>query len=124
MATPSGMAVFFDPKVNAMLKKVLNVWGEFLQSPESAYVLDDNAKIGWLGKHGVKHLVTVANLGVSNHSFDELFICDPTAKNHGFKSWVSAEPHGLKQSCAHRQYSPGRLLYPALQGGSAAGGLT
>src|ERR1700733_5449425 len=40
MGTPSGFALFLDPEVNAMLKKILNVWGEFLMSPASAYVLD------------------------------------------------------------------------------------
>lgn len=31
MGTPSGHAAFLDPDVNRMLKKVLNVWGEYLQ---------------------------------------------------------------------------------------------
>lgn len=31
MATPSGHAAFLDPDVNRMLKKVLNVWGQYLQ---------------------------------------------------------------------------------------------
>lgn len=31
MTTPSGHAAFLDPQVNAMMKKVLNEWGKFLQ---------------------------------------------------------------------------------------------
>ena len=33
--TPSGYAAFLEPQVNAMLKKVLNVWGDFLSSSRS-----------------------------------------------------------------------------------------
>lgn len=42
MGTPSGYAAFLDPQVNAMLKKVLNAWGDFLKSPTSAHVLDNS----------------------------------------------------------------------------------
>jgi len=34
MGTPSGHAAFLDPDVNAMLKKVLNQWGEYLKVSE------------------------------------------------------------------------------------------
>lgn len=88
MATPSGWGVFLDEKVNAMLKKVLNVWGEFLQSSESAYCLDEKPH-GWMGQSGTKTLTTVANAAGGNDAstFDQLFICDPKAPRHGFKSW-------------------------------------
>lgn len=94
MGTRAGFAVFLDPKVNAMLKKVLNAWGDFLKSPESAEVLGEDA-CGWFGSEGKKSLVTVANLGQTNYSFEEMFQCDPKAKHHGFKSWddfVKASP--------------------------------
>jgi phosphatidylserine decarboxylase len=42
MATKSGFATFLDPKVNAMLKKVLNAWAEYLESPASREVLGDD----------------------------------------------------------------------------------
>jgi phosphatidylserine decarboxylase len=86
MATASGYAVFLDPKVNAMLKKVLNVWGDYLQSPESAYVLENKSDC-WLGPTGKKDLAEVANIGNTKYSFEELFICDPKKKCHGYKSW-------------------------------------
>ncbi|RDW64544.1 phosphatidylserine decarboxylase family protein [Aspergillus mulundensis] len=87
MGTPSGYAAYLDPDVNAMLKKVLDAWGEYLTSPESASVLDES-EYGWFGKTGKENLEHVANIPLStNHSFEELFVCDPAAKYHGYKSW-------------------------------------
>lgn len=86
MGTASGFAIFLDPQVNGMLKKLLNVWGEYLQTPDSAKVLDTSST-GWFGKTGIEHLTNVANLGENGPSFDKLFVCDPSAKYHGFTSW-------------------------------------
>lgn len=86
MGTPSGYAAFLDPEINAMIKKVLNAWGEFLQSPDSAYVLDDNDD-SWFSDHGRSQLVQTAGLGKTSQAFDEMFICDSRAPRHGFKSW-------------------------------------
>ncbi|KAF8928706.1 hypothetical protein BGZ47_001462 [Haplosporangium gracile] len=92
MGTPSGHAAFLDPEINAMLKKVLNAWGEFLKSPESAYVLDDSPE-GWFGSLGHKDVTSVANVGVKtgqqqrHMTFEELFVCDQSAPHHGYASW-------------------------------------
>ncbi|KAI0517434.1 Phophatidylserine decarboxylase-domain-containing protein [Xylaria bambusicola] len=87
MSTPSGHAAFLDPDVNKMLKKILNEWGKFLQTPESAVALSTETT-GWFSDHGRKDLMEVANAPLqTNHSFEELFICDPKAKHHGYKSW-------------------------------------
>jgi phosphatidylserine decarboxylase len=86
MATRAGFAVFQDPKVNAMIKKVLDAWGAFLKSPESASVLDQNST-SWFGESGMKSLNEVANLGKTAHKFEDIFQCDPSAPHHGFKSW-------------------------------------
>lgn len=86
MGTPSGFAFFLDPDVNKMLKKILNTWAGYLSSPDSAYVLGTDS-IGWFSDHGVKDLAETANVGQTSHKFEELFICDPTQKHFGFKSW-------------------------------------
>ena len=87
MATASGFAAFLDPQVNSMLKKVLNYWGSFLASPESAAVLSDNSD-GWFGPTGAKDLTSVANNAAgSDLSFEKLFECDPAKKYHGYTSW-------------------------------------
>lgn len=89
MGTPSGYAAFLDPEINAMLKKVLNAWGEFLRSPASADVLGSSS-LGWFGKTGSSELTAAAKIGptaVENLEFHQMFKCDPSAPNHGFKSW-------------------------------------
>ncbi|KAL2211850.1 hypothetical protein CC79DRAFT_1267631 [Sarocladium strictum] len=87
MGTPSGHAAFLDPDVNKALKKVLNEWGKFLLTPESASVLGDN-ELGWFGKTATHDVMQVANAPYqSSHKFEDMFVCDPKAKNHGYKSW-------------------------------------
>ncbi|KAF9948814.1 hypothetical protein BGZ72_009338 [Mortierella alpina] len=92
MGTPSGYAAFLDPDINAMLKKVLNAWGEFLKSPRSTYVLDDSPNC-WFCPPGRKGVTNVANVGVKAGqqprllTFEELFVCDPSAPHHGYASW-------------------------------------
>jgi len=86
MGTASGFAFFLDPEVNKHLKIILNTWGKFLSSPESAYVLSDDS-IGWLSKHGKEDLTAVANNGKTSHTFEDMFVCDPSDKHHGYKSW-------------------------------------
>jgi phosphatidylserine decarboxylase len=46
MATPAGFAAYRDPRINAMIKKILTVWCEFLSSDDSRYVLNDSPS-GW-----------------------------------------------------------------------------
>ncbi|KAJ5558015.1 hypothetical protein N7461_001987 [Penicillium sp. DV-2018c] len=89
MGTPSGYAAFLDPEINKMLKKILNVWAEFLSSPASAEVLNDSSE-GWFGETGRRDLTAIAKIGrtaATNLQFHDLFECDHTAPNHGFKSW-------------------------------------
>lgn len=89
MGTPSGYAAFLDPEINKMIKKILNVWGEFLRSPASADVLNASEN-GWFGDTGTRDLTAVAKVGrvaATNLQFHDMFECDPSAPNHGFKSW-------------------------------------
>lgn len=89
MGTPSGYAAFLDPEINAMLKKVLNAWGDFLRSPASADVLNTSSR-GWFGETGHRDLMAVAKIGptaAENLEFHQMFQCDPSAPNYGFKSW-------------------------------------
>jgi phosphatidylserine decarboxylase len=92
MGTSMGYAVFLDPRVNKMLKKILNEWASFLQSPESAYCLSSNED-GWFGPTGLQDLTAVANLtsaepkAANQRPFEDIFQCDPSKKYHGFSSW-------------------------------------
>ncbi|KZT69186.1 hypothetical protein DAEQUDRAFT_282451 [Daedalea quercina L-15889] len=88
MGTPSGFAFFLDPEVNAMLKKVLNAWGDFLRSEESAKQALTNDASGWFSEHGRSDLTAVANGAAgTSYEFEAIFECDPSQPYHGFSSW-------------------------------------
>ncbi|MEY8018221.1 phosphatidylserine decarboxylase family protein [Mycobacterium servetii] len=72
--TPAGFAAFRDPRINGMIKKILGAWCEFLDSPDSLYVLNDSPK-GWKSEKA-RH-----TLGI------EQFVHDPDDEHWGFKSW-------------------------------------
>lgn len=89
MATPSGYALFLDPEFNAAMKKVLNEWGKFLKSPESAKVLS-RQKTGWFGETAMGDIQTVANQATGPDSklrFEDCFKCDPNHDTYGYNSW-------------------------------------
>jgi phosphatidylserine decarboxylase len=77
MNTAAGEVAFLNPTLNAQLKKVLDTWADFLDSPESRYVLSDDPKHGWFGRDAMEAMPTFASD----------FICDPTAPHYGFTSW-------------------------------------
>ncbi|KIP05855.1 hypothetical protein PHLGIDRAFT_73618 [Phlebiopsis gigantea 11061_1 CR5-6] len=76
MGTPAGLAMFCDPRVNEMFKKMFYSWSAFLTTSDSRYVLTDSAN-GWFGLQ--------ASIALPN--FDTTFVCDPTAPYHGYVSW-------------------------------------
>ena len=77
MATTDGWAAFIDRKVNVHIKAILDEWGTFLRSPESAYVLNDDPRHGWFGEDAKKAMP----------DFVREFVCDPAKPHYGFKSW-------------------------------------
>lgn len=87
MATSSGWSIFLDPTVNKHLKEILNAWGDYLKSPESAKSLSVSSD-GWFGPEGVQDLTAVANSAAeTKHRFEDMFICDPSKAHHGYSSW-------------------------------------
>lgn len=86
MGTFHGFGFFLDPQVNAILKKIFNVQGDFLRSPASANVLD-SLPSGWFDPAGSQVLTAIANVNGLFYSFEELFVCNLVSKNHGFVSW-------------------------------------
>lgn len=77
MGTEAGFVAFQDPEINRLLQKILSVWGTFLSSPESSYVLNEDPKSGWFGQDAMKAMP----------NFAETFICDPSKPHYGFASW-------------------------------------
>ena len=74
MGTPAGFAAFRDTRVNAMLKKILRVWCEFLSSRESLYVLNESPS-GWKSPDAVQAV------GMEQYEHD------PHDEHWGFSSW-------------------------------------
>lgn len=74
MGTPAGFAAFRDDRVNAALRAILQQWCEFLDSPDSLYVLHD-------GPNGWKSDQAVADVGMDQ------FEHDPDDEHWGFMSW-------------------------------------
>lgn len=74
MGTPAGFAAFRYPAINAMLKKILDAWCEFLNSEASLYVLNDSPS-GWKCKKA-RALTRIAE-----------FEHDPDHPTWGFCSW-------------------------------------
>lgn len=58
-----------------------------MQTPKSAEVLGEH-KLGWFGETGRNDVMQVANAPLkSSMKFEEMFVCEPSAKYHGYKSW-------------------------------------
>jgi phosphatidylserine decarboxylase len=74
MGTPAGFAAFRDPRINAMLKKILTVWCEFLSSSDSLYVLNESPS-GW------KSAEAQRTVGMEQYEHD------PQEEHWGFSSW-------------------------------------
>ena len=77
MGTAAGMAAFLNERVNAQLKQVLNAWGRYLSSKDSAYVLNADPHKGWFGVDALRAMP----------NFEQEFICDPKQPHWGFRSW-------------------------------------
>jgi phosphatidylserine decarboxylase len=74
MGTPAGFAAFRDPRINAMLKRILTVWCEFLSSGDSLYVLNESPS-GW------KSAEAQRTVGMEQYEHD------PEDEHWGFSSW-------------------------------------
>ncbi len=77
MGTAAGMAAFLNERVNGHLKKVLDAWGRFLRSADSAAVLNDHPRKGWFGADALEAMP----------GFERDYLCDPTQPHWGYRSW-------------------------------------
>jgi phosphatidylserine decarboxylase len=74
MGTRAGFAAYRDPRINAMLKKILTAWCEFLSTSESLYVLNDSPS-GWKSEEARREV------GMEQYEHD------PEDEHWGFASW-------------------------------------
>jgi phosphatidylserine decarboxylase len=72
--TRAGFEAFRDPRINTALKKILDAWCQFLDSPDSRYVLTDSPG-GWRSAEAREAI------GI------EQFQHDPDDEHWGFRSW-------------------------------------
>lgn len=90
MGTKAGREAFQNSKVNQQIRNTLTAWSHFLVTPASAKVLNGDED-GWLCKQGLETMAKVATTHThSKHplrEFEHLFVCDPSKKNLGYKSW-------------------------------------
>ena len=89
MGTKADSVAYLNQSVNRKLKVILKEWSKFLESPRSAYVLNNHPTNGWFGKNAMAAMPT----------FVEDFISDPSKKHYGFQSW---------DDFFTRQFRPGR----------------
>jgi len=86
MATTAGVALFTSDKVNAMLKKMFDVWAVFLTGKKSRYVL--NKDTGWISPAALDTLKVPAYDNPENSvAFEDAYICTPSDEHYGFGSW-------------------------------------
>jgi phosphatidylserine decarboxylase len=74
MGTRAGFAAYRDPRINAMIKKILGAWAEFLNSGDSLYALNDSPT-GW------KSAQARQAIGIEQYEHD------PKDEHWGFSSW-------------------------------------
>lgn len=84
MSTRAGYAFFMNDKVNAKIRDILNYWGQYLKSEDSAYVLNTSSQ-GWLSEDARKAMAKKAY----GDSFEQVFHCrsNDLEKHLGFTSW-------------------------------------
>lgn len=107
MGTLGGYLAFLHPVVNQKLQVILNVWKEFLQTPDSVYVVvpdqisqpqpDYVGSEGWLSYDALKAIAIADpywDKSNTNPTYDEVkasfiknYKCDPTKPHWGYTSW-------------------------------------
>jgi phosphatidylserine decarboxylase len=88
MSTDAGISIFSRPDVNKHIRRILNAWADFLDSPASTSVLTSDSQ-GWLCKEALSEMARViseATPGTAT-SFAQAYVCDPTTIAYGYKSW-------------------------------------
>lgn len=84
MATAAGYVFFMNEKVNQKIKAILDYWGKYLSSPESASALN-TSDTGWLNSVALESMCKAAY----GKKFTDIFDCpsDKIEDKFGFKSW-------------------------------------
>ncbi|RXW19503.1 hypothetical protein EST38_g6360 [Candolleomyces aberdarensis] len=88
MNTTAGRSTLLSEKLNAQLKKILEAWSIFLNSPSSRHVLVPDENGGWFSPSALAALTRpFSSDDAGSPRLEEIFDCDPHRLYYGFKSW-------------------------------------
>lgn len=87
MMTPSGKTLMRMPQFNHHINEIMAAWGQFLDSPQSRYVLNDGEE-GWLNPKAYEY-----------NALDEYIIPDRNAPYWGWKSYNDFFHRQIKPEC-------------------------
>ncbi|KAJ7138178.1 phosphatidylserine decarboxylase-domain-containing protein, partial [Mycena epipterygia] len=82
MNTQGGFSTFLNKELNGHFKRLFDKWAVFLSSPASCYVFSTDEG-GWFSKPALSALAD----NYSGLRFEDIFVCDSSAKYYGFTSW-------------------------------------
>ena len=86
MNTYSGNAFFLRKDVNKQWARILGRWAKHMDSTDSVNVLK-NTPEGWLSGKAISALTAAGNNGLSDYTFEQLYVCNPGDPHYGFTSW-------------------------------------
>ena len=87
MGTPAGIFAFLRSDINQCLKNMLDEYGTFLKSAESANVLNMTPE-GWFAPEAMSVMIHVAEPNPPpGIKFCDIYECTPTLPHFGFRSW-------------------------------------
>jgi len=85
MGTAAGVSAFLREDVCARFKEILEEYGRYLDTEQSANVLDND---NWFSPQALQEMGKVATQGYGKTlTFEQAYVCDPSALHFGYKTW-------------------------------------
>ncbi|BCS19886.1 uncharacterized protein APUU_20318A [Aspergillus puulaauensis] len=90
MNTRTGSLILSRKDINRYLLAILNRWGQYLSSPDSAKAIGTQEG-GWISNDALRELLDVVNHAHATPfrvpCFEQAFVCDPALPHYDFRSW-------------------------------------
>ena len=85
MGTAAGVSAFLREDVCARFKEILQEYGRYLGTEQSANVLDND---NWFSPQALQEMGKVATQGYGKTlTFEQAYVCDSSALHFGYKTW-------------------------------------
>ncbi|EUC67708.1 phosphatidylserine decarboxylase family protein [Rhizoctonia solani AG-3 Rhs1AP] len=111
--TSAAYDLFRMEEFNAALKKLLNAWGTYLQTLDSASTLVSDYG-GWFSPQGMGVLQSAGR-----GSFDQTYVSDPSKPHRGYKSWDDFFTRAFQDGVRPLELPPGsqrdRMIFNACE---------